>query len=101
MTEHDGADTDGTQTTLQTAAREIHEHLEATAELPIDHRTNRWLGEAEAVAADAAFNDLDAETMAKRLSQVRHLLEEADAAGHPEADEHLEQAREVCARVLD
>ncbi|MFP8958676.1 hypothetical protein ACLI4Y_18365 [Natrialbaceae archaeon A-CW3] len=86
---------------LAAHADEILRHLEATAELPIDHRTNRWLGEAEAVARDAAENDLDEATIRKRLRQVDHLLAEADETGHGETDEHLATARERCRDALD
>lgn len=86
---------------LDTRVRELHRHLEATAELPIDPKTNRWLGEAEAVARDAATSDLDDATVRKRVGQVRRLLEEADETGHEEADAHLESARELCAAILE
>ncbi len=88
-------------TTQRERVTEIHRHLESTAELPIDHRTNRWLGEAEAVAADAALSDLDEQTTKKRIQQVKHLLEEADDAGHEEADAHLEAALSLCRQVLE
>lgn len=81
---------------LAPAVRDLHEHLERTAELPIDPRTNRWLGEAEAVARDAATSDLDAETTRRRVAQVEHLLEEAGETGHDEADAHLDAARRLC-----
>ncbi|USZ72291.1 hypothetical protein [Natronosalvus halobius] len=80
--------------------RRLHDHLEATAELPIDRRTNRWLGEAEAVARDAAENDLDEATSRKRVRQVRHLLAEADLPEHEQAKGHLESARELCTAIL-
>ncbi|WP_252698973.1 hypothetical protein [Natronosalvus vescus] len=86
---------------LTTHVDAIYRHLEATAELPIDHRTNRWLGEAEAVARDAAENDLDEATIRKRIRQVEHLLAEADETGHDDADEHLAAARERCRDVLE
>lgn len=86
---------------LDTMVADLHRHLEATAELPIDPRTNRWLGEAEAVAGDAALNDLAEAPTRKRVSQVAHLLEEADQTGHDEADDHLDAARSLCDRILE
>ncbi|WP_255167985.1 hypothetical protein [Natrononativus amylolyticus] len=85
---------------LEAQVRALHDHLEATASLPIDHRTNRWLGEAEAVVRDAAENDLDDATVRKRVGQARHLLEEAGETGDERADEHLGAAHELCAEIL-
>lgn len=78
----------------------LRDHLEATAELPIDPRTNRWLGEAEAVARDATADDIDPETARQRVRQVQRLLSEADDPDHEDAVAHLEAARELCADVL-
>ncbi|WP_247000803.1 hypothetical protein [Halosolutus gelatinilyticus] len=86
---------------LARRVRDLHEHLAATAELPIDRTTNRWLGEAEAVARDAATTDLDRETTKKRVRQIRHLLAEAGDPDHEEASKHVETARERCADILD
>ncbi|UTF52316.1 hypothetical protein [Natronosalvus rutilus] len=85
---------------LEARLHRLHDHLEATAELPIDRRTNRWLGEAEAVARDAAVNDLDEATSRKRVRQVAHLLAEADSPENERAKGHLESARELCTAVL-
>ncbi|WP_312907669.1 hypothetical protein [Natronosalvus caseinilyticus] len=85
---------------LEARLRRLHDHLEATAELPINHRTNRWLGEAEAVARDTTENDLDGATTRKRVRQVAHLLAEADSPEHERAKTHLESARELCTAIL-
>ncbi|MFC7238612.1 hypothetical protein ACFQS4_10330 [Saliphagus sp. GCM10025317] len=85
---------------LEARFRRLHDHLEATAELPIDRRTNRWLGEAEAVARDATENDLDEATARKRVRQIAHLLAEADSPEHERAKMHLESARELCTAIL-
>lgn len=87
--------------TLESRVDDLHAHLEATAALPIDRETNRWLGEAEAVARDAAEGDLDRETTRKRVGQVAHLLEEAGEAGHEGADDHLAAARALCETILE
>ncbi|ELY54089.1 hypothetical protein C491_19877 [Natronococcus amylolyticus DSM 10524] len=78
----------------------LRDHLEATAELPIDPQTNRWLGEAEAVARDAAAADVDPETARKRIQQVQRLLSAADDPDHEDAVAHCEAARELCDRIL-
>lgn len=54
---------------LASRVADLHSHLVATAELPIDPKTNRWLGEAKAVASDAASPGLDP----KNEDAVAHL----------------------------
>ena len=78
----------------------LHRTIEETATYPLDRQTNRWLGEAEAVAEDAATSDLDADTAAKRLGQVRHLLDEAGSPDHEVAAERLNAARELCGKLF-
>ncbi|WP_254768778.1 hypothetical protein [Salinilacihabitans rarus] len=89
-----------TDDALDERVRDLHDHLEATASLPIDPRANRWLGEAEAVARDAATGDLDAATTRKRVRQVTRLLAEAEGTGHEAADAHVEAARGLCEEIL-
>lgn len=79
----------------------LYTHLEATAELPIDPKTNRWLGEAEAVAHDAMTGDVDPETARKRVCQVRRLLSEAGEPAHEEARSHVAAAKECCDAILE
>ncbi|RLM70516.1 hypothetical protein [Halorubrum sp. Atlit-26R] len=75
-------------------------HLTATADRPVPPATNRWLGEAEAVARDATSDDLDTQTRRKRVRQVATLLESADETGDAVADRHIEAAIECCRVVL-
>jgi len=77
------------------------EQLSSTGERPIPPATNRWLGEAEAVARDAASEGLDAETRHKRVQQVATLLASADKTGDDTADSHIEVAKACCRVVLD
>ena len=86
---------------LEDRTRELHRHLAATAEFPVDRTANRWLGEAEAVAGDVATSDLDAETVRDRVATVRRLLSEVDETGDEAADEHLEAAEALCEAILD
>ena len=79
----------------------LHEHLAATAELPVERDASRWIGEAEAVAADLAGSDLPAGTVRERVGHVRDLLAEVEETGHPAADDHVERARKLCQRLLD
>lgn len=76
-------------------------HLDATAELPVDPRASTWLGEAEAVARDAARDDAPAAVVRSRVSQVRDLLASVDGTDNEEADEHVAAARELADEILD
>jgi len=80
---------------------ELHDHLAATAELPVERDASRWIGEAAAVAADLAESDLAADTVRERVGHVRDLLAEVEGTGHAAADERVERAREVAERLLD
>ena len=92
--------TDRSPESLEERLEALRDHLEATAELPIDPKTNRWLGEAEAVARDAAADDIDPATARERVAQVQRLLSAADDPDREDAVAHLEAARELCAAVL-
>jgi len=78
----------------------LADHLTATAERPVPPATNRWLGEAEAVARDAASEGLDTETRRKRVRQAAELLESANETGDEIADDHIEAAKRCCRVVL-
>lgn len=83
-----------------TAVEKLSEHLIATADRPVPPATNRWLGEAEAVARDAASDGIDAATRRKRVQQVATLLSEADTTGDDIADDHIAAAEACCQVVL-
>lgn len=76
----------------------LHEHLAATAELPLDREATRWVAEAEAVAGDC-LDVTDAAVRRRRVGHVRDLLSNVEATGHPEGDDHVEAARELAARL--
>lgn len=86
---------------LEERLARLYYHLEATGELPIDRRSNRWLGEAETIARDLATSDLDRGTVARRVEKVRELLAEVEETGHDEADQHLAAARRECTDLLE
>lgn len=69
----------------------LYEHLAATAGLPVERRAGRVLGEAEAVADD--MRGCAPSVRRERAAVVVELLEEVDATGNEEADEHVEAAR--------
>ncbi len=79
-------------------ADELHDRLAATEELAIDHRANRWLGEAQAVA-DAIREEVPAETRREGAQQVVQLLNEIEATGNAAADEHVERALVLAERL--
>jgi hypothetical protein len=82
--------------------------LDATAELPVSPRASPWLGEAAAVAADAAdaaTEGVDDAYLAERVGHVRRLLDGAGETGNARADAHVEAAadlaEEAAARLPD
>ena len=75
--------------------RDLHGHLAATAERPVETRASQYLGEAEAAAGDAADPDIPEAAAKKRVGQVRNLLAEVDDTGDEAADDHVEAAREL------
>jgi hypothetical protein len=78
----------------------LRDELEATEELPVTARASPWLGEAAAVAADAA--DAAAEGvpetyLRERVGHVRRLLGEAGETGNDAADAHVDAAADIAA----
>lgn len=80
---------------------DLHEQLRATEELPVERSAGRWIGEAQAVAADLAGADASDDVVRDRVEHVRTLLREVDGTGHPEADERVDAAREIADAILD
>jgi len=80
--------------------RALHDHLAATAERPVEREASRWLGEAEAVAADIAHGDAPESVVEKRVGQVRHLLAHVEETGDAEADEHVREAKRLVETIL-
>lgn len=78
----------------------LYDHLEATAALPVDRTPSRLLGEAQAVADDLRDID-DPAVVAERAGVVVDLLSEIEETGHPDADEHVDRARELAARLAE
>ncbi|NHN43106.1 hypothetical protein G9C85_15925 [Halorubellus sp. JP-L1] len=80
----------------------LHSHLEATGECAVAPKESRWLGEAEAIAADLRYaEDLDAATVRERAEKVRRLLGEVDDTGNEDANEHLAAANRCLDRLDD
>jgi hypothetical protein len=81
--------------------RTLQETLAATSERPVERTASRWLGEAEAIARDAAMTDLDESVRRERLREVRELLENVEETGDAAADDHVATAKELLAELLD
>lgn len=81
--------------------RRLHEHLEATAELPVEREASAYLGEAEAVARDLVERPADAAVVRERAGHVRDLLAEIEGTGNPTADEHVDAARELASELAE
>lgn len=79
----------------------LHGHLEATLELPVERGASRWIGEAEAIAADLVAREADPDVRRERLSHVRELLANVDGTEHPAADEHVAAAEGIVADLLE
>jgi hypothetical protein len=80
------------------ALAELHDHLAATAERPVERTASRWLGEAEAVAADARHID-DPAVARERVAEVATLLSNVEDTGDAAADEHVAAARSLAAEL--
>ncbi|WP_232685943.1 hypothetical protein [Halobacterium zhouii] len=80
--------------------RELHDHLAATAELPVETAASRYLGEAEAVVADALGEETPDDVVERRVEQARKLLGHVDGTGDETADQHVAAAKRL-ARELD
>ncbi|MFB6304141.1 MAG: hypothetical protein ABEH47_03170 [Haloferacaceae archaeon] len=79
----------------------VHDHLAATAERPVSREASRWLGEAEAVAADVATGDPPPAATERRLDDLDRLLGEVDGTGDPAADDRVAAARDALAAARD
>jgi len=75
--------------------RDLHDHLTATAERPVERTASRWLGEAEAIARDIADGNMDASVRQERLGKVEQLLDNVEETGDETADGHVAAAKEI------
>lgn len=91
----------GDPTDVRAAAEQVHEELESTEERPIEREAARWIGEAQAVAGDAATGGLTEDTVRERVGHVAELLSHVDRTGDDAADERVERARELAASVVE
>jgi len=78
---------------------ELHEHLQATAERPIERTASRWIGEAEAIAADLVDAPNDPELIRDRVGHIASLLAEVEDTEDEVADEHVAAAARLADRL--
>lgn len=88
-----------TDTDLHELVAELHAQLQATEELDIHYTANRWIGEAEAVAADITGDDVSEQVIDKRVTQIEDLLHTVDETENQEANEHIRAARSLAERI--
>ena len=91
--------TGGGDGTLAERVERLHAELEATEESPVDRTASRWIGEAQAVAADAASGELNEEVVRERVGHVVELLGHVEGTGDDAADEHVATARDLAAEI--
>ena len=72
---------------------ELHEELAATAERPVERTASRYIGEAEAIAADLIDAPTDPELVRDRATHIVSLLENVKETGDQAATGHVETAR--------
>jgi len=70
----------------------LHEALADTAERPVERTASRWLGEAEAIAADLVDAPDTPDVIDERVMHIVSLLDNVDETGDQVANERLETA---------
>ena len=89
---------------LESEVKQLYEHLAATRERPIEREASRWIGEADAIAADLVgpeIADLDLGVIHNRIGHVADLLSNIEGTGDSIADEHIETARDLANTILE
>lgn len=79
----------------------LFRRLEATEQLPLDPTTNRWLGEAQAVAADIATQDVSEAVAIDRAATVVELLESVGDVEDSEASDHVAASLGLARELAD
>ncbi|WP_097009671.1 hypothetical protein [Natronoarchaeum philippinense] len=88
-------------TDVSELAADLHEQLRATEQRPVDRTASRWIGEAQAVAADVAEGDPPESVVRERIGHVDRLLSEVETVGDEQAKAHVERADELADEILD
>lgn len=79
---------------------ELHDRLRTVLELPVERDASNWIGESEALVRDLVDRGASPEVRRKRLAKVKELLDEVEATGELQADEHVAAARRITAELL-
>ncbi|MFB6178411.1 MAG: hypothetical protein ABEI77_01650 [Halorientalis sp.] len=79
----------------------LYRHLKATEQRPLDTRTNRWLGEAQAVAADIATSDVSPAVASDRAAIIVDLLDRAGTVDDSDASRHVATSRALAVELRD
>lgn len=83
------------------AVVELHDHLAATAERPIERTASRWIGEAEAIAADLVDAPNDPALVRERAGHIASLLAEVENIEDEVAAEHVAAAARLADRLVE
>ena len=89
---------------LESAVRQLSKHLAATRECPIERTAGRWIGEADAIAADLVGPEiaaLDPTVIQRRVGHVAELLSNVEETGDSTANEHVDAARDLATSILE
>ena len=78
---------------------ELHEESAATAERPIEQTPSRYIGEAEAIAADLIDAPTDRELIRDRATHIVSLLENVKETGDQAATERVETAKTLATKL--
>lgn len=97
----DDAPQDRSEGDAEPTVERLHDHLAATRDRPVERNASRWIGEAEAVVANVAGDEVSENVLERRLGHVRDLLANVDGTEDAEADAHLDEARRLTADLLD
>ena len=81
------------------AVEELHDHLAGTAERPLDRTVNRWIDEAQALAADLRTAPEDADLVRQLAADIASLLAEVNDIDDPTANDHVTAAAELADRL--
>lgn len=103
---------DGNRAPIRELVADLSDHLESTAELPVERPESAYLGEAEAVASDVASlwlaghpsragdADVSLSVVRARIEHVEELLSNVEGVESEEANEHVEAARALTDDIL-
>lgn len=102
----------GNRAPVRELVADLSDHLESTAELPVGRPESAYLGEAEAVASDAASlwlaghpsragdADVSLTVVRSRIEHVEELLSNVESTENEAANDHVEAAKALTEDIL-